>query len=209
MPLTRCIRPQTCLLGETARHPLRRLTRMRTMNTRRPALLATAAVVLQLLSVPSARAGSSYGARRTVYYQDKSCRVESFREYAYNAWSVEEDGSSRKGVNRACHRRQIERFAWLPCPCAPVCGCVCFWRAVRTRWCSFCFLPHPKTCFHFVFIPVAVGDFFQCPPNADGAAPTTSPNQLGIALLGCATPCQLSEPELLLKCCTSPCTACG
>lgn len=60
-------------------------------------MLATAVAGLQLFSV-SGGGSETYGARRTVYYQDSACRLESFREYEYTAKSIEADGSSKEGA---------------------------------------------------------------------------------------------------------------
>lgn len=63
--------------------------------------VAAAVCSLQLLcGIPTATASSqsNYGARRTLYYQDASCRLETFREFAYDAMSIETDGSSAQGM---------------------------------------------------------------------------------------------------------------
>lgn len=63
-------------------------------------MLRTALAVcgLQLLaSIPTANA-TRYGARRTLYYQDSDCRLETFREFAYDALSIEMDGAASQGA---------------------------------------------------------------------------------------------------------------
>lgn len=69
-------------------------------------MISTAAAAvcccLQLLhGIPTAAAGGSdsNGARRTLYYQDASCRLETFREFAYDAMSIETDGTAAQGTD--------------------------------------------------------------------------------------------------------------
>lgn len=94
--------------------------------TRREAPLAAALASLLLLSsAPAASATESYGARRTVYYQDTACRLESFREYAYNARSMEVDHTSRQGRWSFLSRRRDMHHRELCCAYATRC----------LRWC--------------------------------------------------------------------------
>lgn len=62
---------------------------------------AAAMCCLQLFyGIPTINATESeqqYGARRTHYYQDASCKLETFREFAYDAMSIETDGTSAQG----------------------------------------------------------------------------------------------------------------
>lgn len=80
--------------------------KMRALALQRDARLTTvvASTALQVLCLAAlSRAASgdssfeSYGARRTVFYQDNFCRLEAFREYAYKARAVEPDGTVRRG----------------------------------------------------------------------------------------------------------------
>ncbi|CAN0090291.1 unnamed protein product, partial [Ectocarpus fasciculatus] len=69
----------------------------------------SAAVVcccLQLLcKIPTARATAQTGARRTLYYQDTGCRLETFREFAYEATSIDSDGSDSQVGFGECYAR--------------------------------------------------------------------------------------------------------
>lgn len=62
---------------------------------------ALAVCSLQLLSssIPTANA-TGYGARRTLYYQDSDCRLETFREFAYESLSIEMDGAASQGADK-------------------------------------------------------------------------------------------------------------
>lgn len=74
---------------------------MQEAKRRSSAMLRTALAVcsLQLLSsTPTANATSGSGARRTLYYQDGDCRLETFREFAYDAISIEETGVQSQGA---------------------------------------------------------------------------------------------------------------
>eukprot|EP00752_Nemacystus_decipiens_P012282 g10888.t1 len=70
-------------------------------------MLRTALAVcgLQLLSsIPTANA-TEYGARRTLYYQDADCQLETFREFAYEAISIEETGVQSQAGFGECYAR--------------------------------------------------------------------------------------------------------
>ncbi|CBJ48601.1 hypothetical protein Esi_0039_0061 [Ectocarpus siliculosus] len=63
---------------------------------------------LQLLcKIPTATAGATAqtGARRTLYYQDTGCRLETFREFAYEVMSIESDGSDSQVGFGECYAR--------------------------------------------------------------------------------------------------------
>lgn len=96
---------------------------------RREAPFAAAVASLLLLSLAptaSATTEESFGARRTVYYQDAACRLESFREYAYHARSMEANHTTREGrwplptERRDVHNR--ETLLRLPHPVSALVG---------------------------------------------------------------------------------------
>ncbi|CAM9624387.1 unnamed protein product [Ectocarpus sp. 6 AP-2014] len=69
---------------------------------------AAACCCLQLLcKIPTATAGATAqtGARRTLYYQDTGCRLETFREFAYEVMSIESDGSDSQVGFGECYAR--------------------------------------------------------------------------------------------------------
>ncbi|CAB1113100.1 unnamed protein product [Ectocarpus sp. CCAP 1310/34] len=75
------------------------------------AIISTTVAVccyLQLLcKIPTAMAGatSQTGARRTLYYQDTGCRLETFREFAYEVMSIDSDGSESQVGFGECYAR--------------------------------------------------------------------------------------------------------
>ena len=81
-------------------HTERHTHTMHEAKRRSSAMLRTAlaACGLQLLSsIPTAGA-TAYGARRSLYFQDADCRLETFREFAYDALSIEMDGVTSQGA---------------------------------------------------------------------------------------------------------------
>lgn len=64
-------------------------------------LTALAVFSLPLLGSASSDASDDYGARRTVYYQDASCTLETFREFEYEAISIQTEGTTSQGKTGA------------------------------------------------------------------------------------------------------------
>eukprot|EP00903_Cladosiphon_okamuranus_P014790 g13701.t1 len=64
---------------------------------------ALAVCGLQLLaSIPTA---TGSGAKRTLYYQDSDCRLETFREFSYESLSIETDGATSQVGFGECYAR--------------------------------------------------------------------------------------------------------
>lgn len=93
----------------------------------RTALAAFSVQLLLSTVVPTANA-TEYGARRTLYFQDADCRLETFREFAYDSVSLEMDGSASQGAKVVCYSSYVcshPAFA-------------CFSAALRKRFFSSC-----------------------------------------------------------------------
>ncbi|CAM9643308.1 unnamed protein product, partial [Ectocarpus sp. 8 AP-2014] len=92
--------------------PQRQTMQNQAMAKRRASVIisttAAACCCLQLLcKIPTATAGATAqtGARRTLYYQDTGCRLETFREFAYEVMSIESDGSDSQVGFGECYAR--------------------------------------------------------------------------------------------------------